>query len=287
MWDSSFPVPLRRTRSPRSSPPARLAAWTRSDPWASTAGSPVPGSPSPAPASSALSARLWRRWSERSAPRNRDSAVGSCSPTQGAAIAALSTWWRELALISTTASRYGVPEPATTRTQFRLPPGRHPPGPDASQRFRARHQPNHTRMRKRCPSFSLESAPGTRLVIMPRGAHLVLGIVIRAWPGHDLPPCDSRRVIAPLGLEDNLSSDGPGPSDAVRNGLCAPEEEARFADGPAFRGAAFRMAASRTRHGGLLSMMINNSELNSSSPVLTTHDRYVTHDFTGDRRTGP
>lgn len=63
---------------------------------------------------------------------------------------------------------------------------------------------DHTLMRAQVCDFSLEWTPGTRLQYHGRAGHLVQAMVIEAITGQDYRDAIRERVIAPLGLADDL-----------------------------------------------------------------------------------
>jgi len=63
---------------------------------------------------------------------------------------------------------------------------------------------DHARMRADVADFSLEWTPGTRLEYHPRAAHQVLAMVIEAATGRDYRDVIRERVIAPLGLQNDI-----------------------------------------------------------------------------------
>ena len=63
---------------------------------------------------------------------------------------------------------------------------------------------DHALMRAQVCDFSLEWTPGTRLQYHSRAAHLVQAMVIEAVTGRDYRDVIRERVIAPLGLGDDI-----------------------------------------------------------------------------------
>ena len=63
---------------------------------------------------------------------------------------------------------------------------------------------DHALMRKQVCDFSLEWTPGSRLQYHGRAAHLVQAMVIEAVTGQDYRSVIRDRVIAPLGLENDI-----------------------------------------------------------------------------------
>jgi CubicO group peptidase (beta-lactamase class C family) len=63
---------------------------------------------------------------------------------------------------------------------------------------------DHALMRAQVCDFSLEWTPGTRLQYHPRAAHFVQAMVLEAVTGHDYRDVIRERVIAPLGLGNDI-----------------------------------------------------------------------------------
>ena len=63
---------------------------------------------------------------------------------------------------------------------------------------------DHARMRAEVCDFSLDWTPGTRLQYHPRAAHLTQAMVIEAVTGQDYRDVIRDKVIAPLGLGDDI-----------------------------------------------------------------------------------
>lgn len=63
---------------------------------------------------------------------------------------------------------------------------------------------DHARMRAEVCDFSLDWTPGTRMQYHPRAAHLVQAMVIEAVTGQDYRDAIRERVLAPLGLAEDI-----------------------------------------------------------------------------------
>ena len=63
---------------------------------------------------------------------------------------------------------------------------------------------DHARMRAEVCDFSLDWTPGTRLQYHPRAAHLTQAMVIEAVTGRDYREVIRDKVLAPLGLADDI-----------------------------------------------------------------------------------
>ncbi len=146
---------------------------------------------------------------------------------------------------------------------------------------------DHARMREEVSAFRLEWAPGTRLHYHPRSAHLVLGMVIEAVTGHDFRHVIRERVIAPLGLEDDLFVGVPRHQhDRCADAYAPPEGERIHENSPAFREAGLPHGGGYGTARGMAAfyqMMINNGRLNGVRLFSPRMIEYVTRDFTGDQ----
>ena len=63
---------------------------------------------------------------------------------------------------------------------------------------------DHKLMRKEVCDFSLDWTPGTRMQYHPRAAHLVQAMVIEAVTGKDYRDVIRERIMAPLGIADDV-----------------------------------------------------------------------------------
>lgn len=104
------------------------------------------------------------------------------------------------------------------------------PGGDVSQATWT----DHARMRAEVCDFSLDWSPGSRLQYHPRAAHLVQAMVVEAVTGQDYRDVIRERVIAPLGLGDDIFVGVPEAQQARCADTYAPE--------PRDNSAAFRAA---------------------------------------------
>jgi len=76
---------------------------------------------------------------------------------------------------------------------------------------------DHARMRAEVCDFSLDWTPGTRLQYHPRAAHLTQAMVIEAITGQDYRDVIRDKVLAPLGLANDIFVGVP----AAQQGRCA------------------------------------------------------------------
>ncbi|MGH7063090.1 MAG: serine hydrolase domain-containing protein, partial [Stellaceae bacterium] len=81
---------------------------------------------------------------------------------------------------------------------------------------------DHARMRAEVCDLSLDWTPGTRLQYHPRAAHLTQAMVIEAVTGEDYRTVIRERVLAPLGLANEILVGVP----PAEQGRCADTEAA-------------------------------------------------------------
>ncbi|MGH7115501.1 MAG: serine hydrolase domain-containing protein, partial [Stellaceae bacterium] len=93
---------------------------------------------------------------------------------------------------------------------------------------------DHARMRAEVCDLSLDWTPGTRLQYHPRAAHLTQAMVIEAVTGEDYRTVIRERVLAPLGLANEILVGVP----PAEQGRCADTEAAEPRDNsPEFKAA--------------------------------------------------
>jgi CubicO group peptidase (beta-lactamase class C family) len=149
---------------------------------------------------------------------------------------------------------------------------------------------DHARMRREVCDFRPEWPVGSRLHYHSRSAHLTLAMVIEAVTGRDYRDVLRERVIAPLGLADELFVGVP----EAEQHRCADIHAPPGPDAPGDNSAEFRAAG--LPHGGgygtaralaaFYQMMLGKGRLGAVrlfSPHLID---YVTRDFTGERPDG-
>ena len=148
---------------------------------------------------------------------------------------------------------------------------------------------DHALMRRQVCDFRPEWPAGSRLHYHPRAAHLTLAMVIEAVTGRDYREVIRERVIAPLGVGDELyvgvppdaqrrCADTLGPAGEPPRDNSAEMRAAGLPSGGGF-GTARAMAAfyQMLLHGGKL------GAVRLFSPRLV---QFVTRDWTGDRPDG-
>jgi CubicO group peptidase (beta-lactamase class C family) len=149
---------------------------------------------------------------------------------------------------------------------------------------------DHGRMRDEVCAFALEWEPGSRLHYHPRAAHLTMAMVMEAVTGQDFRTVIRERVIAPLGLEDDLFVGVPE-SEQHR---CADSHSATGDEGHRDNSAAHRAAG--LPHGGgygtargmaaFYQMMLGQGRLGDVRLFSPRLIATVTRDATGDRPDG-
>jgi CubicO group peptidase (beta-lactamase class C family) len=144
---------------------------------------------------------------------------------------------------------------------------------------------DHALMRSEVCGFPLEWPTGSKLHYHPRAAHLVLAMVIEAVTGRDYREVIRERVIAPLGIADELFVGVPAEEQHRCADIFSPPEH------PTDNTAEFRQAG--LPHGGgfgtaramvaFYQMMLNHGRLGAVRLFSHRMIEYVTRDFTGDR----
>jgi CubicO group peptidase (beta-lactamase class C family) len=146
---------------------------------------------------------------------------------------------------------------------------------------------DHERMRAEVCNFSLEWTPGSRIFYHPRAAHLTLAMVIEAATGQDYRTYIRDRVLAPLGLGDDVFMGVP----AGEQSRCADIHRPAGANEPEDNSAALR-AAGLPGSGGFgtargmaafYQMLAAGGRLNGIRIFSPRTVAFVTSDFTGER----
>jgi len=141
---------------------------------------------------------------------------------------------------------------------------------------------DHARMRAEVCDFSLEWTPGTRLQYHGRAAHLVQAMVIEAVTGRDFRDVIREKVIAPLGLQNEIFVGVPEAEMARCAHTHAPE--------PRDNSAAF-MAAGLPSGGGYATargmaafyqMLMNKGRLGDVRAFSPRLIEYVSRNHTGE-----
>jgi CubicO group peptidase (beta-lactamase class C family) len=94
-----------------------------------------------------------------------------------------------------------------------------------SARCRKAAWEDHDLLRRTVCGFTLEWTPGSRVVYHPASAHWTAAVLIEALAGEDFRAFIRRRVVAPLGLEDELFVGLPDAEHGRAAGIYDPPEE--------------------------------------------------------------
>jgi len=147
-------------------------------------------------------------------------------------------------------------------------------------------------LRRTVCGFTLEWTPGSRVVYHPASAHWTAAVLIEALAGEDFRAFIRRRVVAPLGLEDELFVGLPdgehGRAAAIYD---PPEEGGRFPPRMPENTAAGRRAGipggggygSARAMAAFYQMMLAGGALGGARVLSPRMVEYATRDFTGDR----
>ena len=140
-------------------------------------------------------------------------------------------------------------------------------------------------MRREVCNFSLEWTPGSKLHYHPAAAHLVMGMVIEAVTGRDYREVIRERVMAPLGLANELFVGVP----AAQHGRCA---DVGTAEGPSPNNRAAYREAGVPGGGGygtaramaaFYQMLLGKGRLGEARVLSPRMVEFVTRNFTGER----
>jgi CubicO group peptidase (beta-lactamase class C family) len=151
---------------------------------------------------------------------------------------------------------------------------------------------DHGLLRRTVCGFTLEWTPGSRVVYHPASAHWTAAVLIEALAGEDFRAFIRRRVVAPLGLEDELFVGLPDAEHGRAAGIYdPPEENGRFPPrmpentaaglragipGGGGYGSARAMAA-------FYQMLAGGGALGGVRVLSPRMVEFVTRNFTGDR----
>ena len=142
---------------------------------------------------------------------------------------------------------------------------------------------DHARMRAEVCDFALDWTPGSKLQYHGQAAHLVQAMVIEAVTGQDYRNVIRDKVIAPLGLADDIMVGVPVAKQSRCADTYAPEPRDNSAE---FRAAGLRRAAGFATARGMVAfyqMLMAGGRLGATrlfSPRLIV---YVTRNHTGER----
>ncbi len=142
---------------------------------------------------------------------------------------------------------------------------------------------DHARMRAEVCDFSLDWTPGTRLQYHPRAAHLTQAMVIEALTGQDYRAVIRDKVLAPLGLANDIYVGVPANQQERCADTYAPEPRDNSAE---FKAAGMPSGGGYATARGMAAfyqMLLGRGRLGDvrlMSPRLIT---YATRSHTGER----
>lgn len=150
---------------------------------------------------------------------------------------------------------------------------------------------DHALLRRTVCDFRLEWEPGTRVSYHPASAHWVSGALIEAITGQDFRTVIRERIIAPLGIGDELYVGLPGAEQGRAAGMYDPMPHGRFAPRQPEMSAEHR-AAGVPGGGGygtaramaaFYQMLAQGGSFNGVRVLSPRMVEYVTRNFTADR----
>jgi CubicO group peptidase (beta-lactamase class C family) len=142
---------------------------------------------------------------------------------------------------------------------------------------------DHAQMRREVCDFSLDWTPGSRLQYHPRAAHLTQAMVIEALTGQDYRDVIRDKVLAPLGLADDIFVGVP----KTQQGRCADTygEEPRD-NSPEFKAAGMPSGGGYATARGMAAfyqMLLGKGRLGEVRMFSPRLIAYVTRNHTGER----
>ncbi len=143
---------------------------------------------------------------------------------------------------------------------------------------------DHALMRREVCDFSLEWTPGTRLQYHPRSAHLTIAMIIEAITGRDFRDVIRERVVAPLGLENDIFVGVPRTVQHRCADVYAPEGDLRD-NSPEFREAGLPHGGGFATARGMVAFyqaLANKGRLGAVRLFSPRLVEFVSRDFTGE-----
>jgi CubicO group peptidase (beta-lactamase class C family) len=163
--------------------------------------------------------------------------------------------------------------------------------PLAGQSMPAAAWEDRARRREEISNFTLEWTPGSRVRYHHQSAHWIAAVLIEVITGSDFREFLCSKIIAPLGLEDELYVGLPASERGRAADVHAPSTDGfKHSRHPEENEAAFQ-AAGMPASGGMATarafaafyqMLVNFGELNSKRIFSRRMIEYVTRNFTGD-----
>ena len=145
---------------------------------------------------------------------------------------------------------------------------------------------DHKRMRAEVCDYSLEWTPGSRMAYHGRSAHTTLAMVIEAVAGQDYRDVIREKVIAPLGLTDDIFVGVPADKQSRCADIHFPPDGDRAGDNsPEFRAAGLPHGGGFATARGIAAfyqMLINGGRLGDARVFSKRMVEYVTRNHTGE-----
>jgi len=142
---------------------------------------------------------------------------------------------------------------------------------------------DHARMRAEVCDFSLDWTPGTRLQYHPRAAHLTQAMVIEAVTGQDYRAVIRDKVLAPLGLANDIYVGVPASEQQRCADTYAPEPRDNSAE---FKAAGMPSGGGYATARGMAAfyqMLLGRGRLGDVRLLSPRLIAYVTRSHTGER----
>ena len=142
---------------------------------------------------------------------------------------------------------------------------------------------DHARMRAEVCDFSLDWTPGTRLQYHPRAAHLTQAMVIEAVTGQDYRDVIREKVLAPLGLANDVFVGVPASQQERCADTYAPEPRDNSAE---FKAAGMPSGGGYATARGMAAfyqMLLGRGRLGNVRVFSPRLIAYVSRNHTGER----
>jgi len=144
---------------------------------------------------------------------------------------------------------------------------------------------DHARMRAEVCDFSLEWTPGTRMQYHGRAAHYLQAMVIEAVTGRDYRDVIRERIIAPLGLENEIFVGVPAGQQSRCADIDAPPEGGLRDNSAEFRAAGLPHGGGFATARGMAAfyqMLVRQGRLGNARVLSPRLIAYVTRNHTGE-----
>jgi CubicO group peptidase (beta-lactamase class C family) len=144
---------------------------------------------------------------------------------------------------------------------------------------------DHARMRAEVCDFSLDWTPATKLQYHGRAAHLVQAMVIEAVTGQDYRDVIRERIIAPLGLENEIMVGVPEAAQGRCADIGAPPGDGLRDNSPEFRAAGLPHSGGFATARGMAAfyqMLLRAGRLGDARVLSPRLIAYVSRNHTGE-----